>query len=108
LSTRSAIATFVVVREDRRFADGRAARRDRSGIEAGAVSGGVLGLLLGSMLPAVGSLVGAAAAALVGAAAGAAAGKAVAARISVDEWDRGPSDRPYVGAHTPDEDGVTV
>ena len=88
----------------RRFADNRARQRDRSGAEAGAVTGGLLGLLLGSLVPGVGSLAGLGLAIVIGTAAGALAGRAVVTGASLDDWDRNPSDRPYVGAHAPDSE----
>jgi len=99
------VARFKIVHDDRRFADNRARRRDRSGTEAGATAGALIGLVLGSLVPGVGSLAGLALAVAVGAAAGAAAGRVAVTQASVDDWDRSPSERPYVGAHTPDPDG---
>jgi hypothetical protein len=99
------VANINGVRSDRRFADNRAWQRNRSGAEAGAVTGGMLGLLLGSLVPGVGSLVGVALAIAFGAGAGALAGRALVTGASVDDWDRNPSDRPYVGAHAPDDEG---
>jgi uncharacterized protein YcfJ len=84
-----------------RLEDDRAHRRDLTGISVGALTGGSVGLLLGAALalPAVAIVVG-----LTGAAAGGYLGKAVASRVSVDDWDPSASDRPYVGAHAPDDD----
>ena len=85
-----------------RFVDTRIERRRHGGIEAGALAGAALGFALGAAGGAGGSAA-AALAALAGAAAGGVLGKAAADRVSLDELDRNPSGRPYVGAHTPDE-----
>jgi hypothetical protein len=86
-----------------RAEDDRAYRRDWMGLSGGAVVGGTAGLLLGALL---GQTTLAALAGAIGIALGAWAGKAVAARVSVDDWDPGASDRPYVGAHAPDDDSA--
>jgi hypothetical protein len=88
---------------DRQFADPRPERRARTGIETGALAGGALGLVIGAVVAGAGTA-GAVMAGIIGAAAGAALGRAVADRVSLDDLDRSPSERPYVGAHTPDED----
>jgi hypothetical protein len=93
-----------VVSHDSRYGDDRVQRRDRAGAEAGAVTGGLLGLVLGSVVPGLGSLVGLVLAVAVGTAAGALAGRAAVTGASVDDWDRSPSERPFVGAHAPDVD----
>ena len=86
-----------------RFADTKVGRRRRGGIGAGVLSGLAFGLVLGSAFGPSGSAVSAVAA-FLGAAAGAVLGKVAADRVSLDELDRNPSDRPYVGAHTPDDE----
>jgi len=96
------VVRFNVVKADRRYADNRALRRNRSAVEAGASTGAVLGVLLGSLVPGAGSLVGLVVSIGIGTLAGAIAGRALATGASVDDWDRNPSERPYVGAHTPD------
>jgi hypothetical protein len=88
---------------DQRFADTRAERRTRGGIGAGALSGAAFGLMLGAASGA-GSSAAAGLVVLVGAVAGALLGKAAADRVSLDDLDRNPSDRSFVGAHTPDDE----
>jgi phage tail tape-measure protein len=88
---------------DTRFQDGRAQRRDLTGIGAGVAAGALAGLALGWLLH-VGSLVGATLGALLGAAAGALVGRLVVRRVNTDDWDPLPSRRSHVGVKTPDTD----
>jgi uncharacterized membrane protein YeaQ/YmgE (transglycosylase-associated protein family) len=87
--------------------DDRAARRDLAGVVVGGLVGLVMGLLVGSLWM-DGEPVGRAmvvVAGMLGAAAGAVLGRSLAHRISADEVEPRGEHRPFVGAHSPDDDG---
>lgn len=82
----------------RQYEDGRAHRRDVTGVEGGAFGGAVLGLLVGLVVPGLGTLV-----AVVSGVAGAAIGNALTKHVYLEEWDSSLV-RAYVGLHAPDSD----
>jgi hypothetical protein len=84
--------------------DGRTARRDRTGLGAGALAGGALGLALASVVCGPSGLAGSAIGALLGMLAGAIVGRSVTRQVVVDDWEPEGSPRSYVGVHSPDED----
>jgi hypothetical protein len=83
---------------DRQYEDGRAHRRDVTGVESGAFGGAVLGLLVGLVVPGLGALV-----ATVGGLAGAAIGRTLTKHVYLEEWDSSLV-RSYVGLRAPDSD----
>jgi uncharacterized membrane protein YeaQ/YmgE (transglycosylase-associated protein family) len=66
---------------------------------SGALTGAGAGVLAAVFMGPSGIVLG-----LVGALVGAIVGRLVARHISADEWDPLESERPYVGANSPDDD----
>lgn len=64
-----------------------------------------IGALLGVLAPGVGNVEAGATGALLGALAGALGGRLLARRLSADDFEPERSERPYVGARSPDSDG---
>jgi uncharacterized membrane protein len=91
---------------DTRFQDGRAQRRDLTGIGTGVAAGALVGLGLGWLLPHVGGALGALVGAVIGGLGGALLGRMLVRRVSKDDWDPLPSRRSHVGVSQPDIDAV--
>jgi membrane protein implicated in regulation of membrane protease activity len=87
---------------DTRFEDGRAQRRDLTGIWTGSAAGALVALVLTFLLPLSGSPRATALGMLIGALAGAWLGRLVIRRVSADDWEPLNSQRSYVGARAPD------
>lgn len=85
----------------------RRPRRAQTGIGTGAFVGGALALGVAILTGAFAGLglVGLTAAGIV---VGALVGWLLVTRISADEWEPTDSAKPFVGAHTPDDDGSAV
>lgn len=91
-----------------RFEDDRAQRRNHAGTAAGATAGTALGLVAGAvlsnLLPNLGGGAGPILGGAMGLMLGALVGRMAVSHVAIEEMDPGPSSRPFVGAHTPDDD----
>jgi hypothetical protein len=87
---------------DTRFEDGRAQRRDLTGIWTGAAAGALIALVVAVLVPLVGSVAATAVGVVFGACAGAWLGRRLIRRVSADDWEPLTSHRSFVGARAPD------